>query len=182
MLVGGLVLLPFANPISYLGEVATPLTQRAYDKRGENVGGFTVSGKLRTPERQGKKAARSTLRREVRAINSAVGFQEMWFLFVALGGLCLFSRQNRPLARMCLLVLMLSVPLALIFGHDLNYRTLMFVPFFAILAVDIARPKPLLCLLALLLLIDLVYVIDPITTTPIHLPVSGRTLIPGLFQ
>ncbi len=88
MLVGGLVLLPFANPLSYLDEVATPLTHRAYDKRGENVDRFTVAGKLRAPERQGKNADRSVLRREVRAINSAVGFQEMWFLFVALAGLC----------------------------------------------------------------------------------------------
>ncbi len=76
---------------------------------------------------------------------------------------------------MCLLVLMLSVPLGLVFGHDLTYRTLMFVPFFAMLAVDVGHTKPLLCLLTLLLFIDLVYAVDPITTTPIHVPANDRT-------
>jgi 4-amino-4-deoxy-L-arabinose transferase-like glycosyltransferase len=176
MFLGGVVLLPFANPISYAREVATPIIHRKYDTRGEDLRRYTLSGKLDARKRQGTKAVRSDLRPEVRAINSAVGLQEVWFLFAALGVLALLSRHNRPLARMCLLVLLLSVLLAPVFGHDLNYRMLMFVPFFAILAVDISRPKPLLGLLAVLLAIDLVYVIDPMTATTIHLPVERQAV------
>lgn len=182
MLGGGLVLLPFANPISFTREILTPLTHRQFDPRGGDVSRFSVAATLQTPERPGKWFAnRSVVRPEVRLLNVLSGFRDTGFLFLALAALCLFSRHNGPLARMCLLFLMLSVPYGLVFGHHFSYRTLMFVPFFAILAVDVARKGPLLSLVALLLLIDLVYCLDPMTVGVLHLPANADTFVSALF-
>lgn len=182
MLVGGLVLLPFANPISFTSEILTPITKRQYDPRGEDVNSFTVAGRLHRPEGpEAKYVYRSASRPEVRLINLISGFRDIGFLFIALAALCLFSRQNRPLARMCLLVLMLSLPYGLVFGHDLSYRALMFVPFLAILSVDVARKRPLLCLVGLLLLIDVVYCLDPMTVDTMHYPANKDTFVSALL-
>jgi hypothetical protein len=66
----------------------------------------------------------------------------------------------------------LSVPYGLVFGNLLTYRALMFVPFFAILVADVSRKRPLQCLVIVLLLIDLVYCLDPMTVDAMHYPVD----------
>jgi hypothetical protein len=179
MLLGALVLTPFANPISVAKEILTPITQRKYDPRGEVVSNFTVAGRLQE-NREGKWQFRTTTRHEVRLTNALSGFRDVGFLFIGLALLTLFSQVNRPLARMCLLILILSVPFGLIFRHALTYRTLLFVPFFAILAVHVARKGPLLWLVAALLLIDIVYCIDPITIDMSHIPANSDTFFSAL--
>jgi hypothetical protein len=81
---------------------------------------------------------------------------------------------------MCLLILLLSMPYGIVFGRELSYRALMFVPFFAILAADVARKRPLQWFVALLLLIDLVYCLDPMTTGTMHYPANGGTFLSAL--
>jgi hypothetical protein len=181
MVVGALVLLPFANPISFTRELLTPIIQRLYDPRGENVYGFTLAGRLHPPEgRASNDAHRSVTRPEVRLI-TLLGYGDTGFLFVALAALLLFSRPIGPLARMCLLVLLLSMPYGIVFGRELSYRALMFVPFFAILAVDVARKRPLQCFVALLLLIDLVFCLDPMTTDDVHYPANRDTFVSAVL-
>src|ERR1019366_5522943 len=46
VVIGFVVLLPFANPISYASEILTPVTHRQTDLRGENVEQSTLSGRL----------------------------------------------------------------------------------------------------------------------------------------
>ena len=181
MVVGGLVLVPFANPLSFARELLTPVTQRQYDRRGPNVHGITLAGRLHGPEGTAPMYAhRSVTRPEVRLIKLS-GFEDTGFLFIALAALLLFSRPDGPLARVCLLVLLLSLPYGIIFDRELSYRALLFVPFFAILAADVARKRPLQCFVALLLLIDLVYGLDPMTTDTMHYPANGDTFVSAVL-
>jgi hypothetical protein len=180
MAVGALALLPFANPVSFTRELLTPIIQRDYDPRGEDVYRFTLAGRMHAPEGSASTDVhRSVARPEVRLIR-LLGYSDTGFLFVALAALMLFSRPIEPLARMCFLVLLLSMPYGIVFGRELSYRALMFVPFFAILAVDVARKRPLQCFVALLLLIDLVYCLDPMTTDNMHYPANRDTFVSAL--
>jgi Dolichyl-phosphate-mannose-protein mannosyltransferase len=182
MLVGLVVLAPFANPISYLSEILTPITHRQYDPRGEDVSARTVAERIRAPVSTAPKYAfRSAPRPAVRLTNLVLGYVDIGFLFIAIAAVLLFSRRNGPQARMCLLVLTLAVPYGLVFGNHLNYRALMFVPFFAILAADVGRKRPLQYLVVVLLLIDLVYCLDPITVDAMHYPVNKDTFPSALL-
>jgi hypothetical protein len=182
MVAGTLALLPFASPVSFARELLTPIIQRDYDPRGEDVYTFTVAGRLHTPERTTPQDAhRSVARPEVRLIR-LLGFDNTAFLFVALASLMLFSLPIGPLARMCLLVLLLSMPYGIVFERELSYRALMFVPFFAILAVEVARKRPLQFFVALLLLIDLVFCLDPMTTENMHYPANRDTFVSTLSE
>jgi hypothetical protein len=135
---------------------------------------------LHTPEGAASRDPhRSVTRPEVRLIR-LLGYGDTGFLFIALAALMLFSRPNGPLARMCVLVLLLSMPYGIVFGRELSYRALIFVPFFAILAVDVARKRPLQCFVALLLLIDLVFCLDPMTTDNMHYPANRDTFLSAL--
>ena len=177
MLVGFVVLAPFANPISYVSETLTPITHRPRDPRGEDPNYRTAAEEIihPPPSTDSKHAFRSVPRPAVGLTNLVFGYVDIGFLFIAIAAIMLFSRGNGPQARMCLLVVMLSVPYGLVFGNLLTYRALMFVPFFAILAADVGRKRPLQCLVVLLLLIDLVYCLDPITVDAKHYPVNTET-------
>lgn len=179
--VGAIVLLPFANPISFTQELLTPITQREYDQRGENVHGFTLAGRLHAPQGRALIVThRSVIRPEVQLLKLS-GFGDTGFLFIALAALLLLSRPLGPLARMCLLVLLLSLPYGIIFERELSYRALLFVPFFAILAADVGRKRALQWLVALFLLIDLVYCLDPMTTDTMHYPANRDTFGSALW-
>jgi hypothetical protein len=182
MVVGTLALLPFASPVSFTRELLTPIIQRDYDPRGENVYRFTLAGRLHTPDRTTPQDAhRSVARPEVRLIR-LLGFDNTAFLFVALASLMLFSLPIGPLSRMCLLVLLLSMPYGIVFGRELSYRALIFVPFFAILAVNVASNRSLQYFVALLLLIDLVYCLDPMTSENMHYPANRDTFFSALSE
>ena len=135
---------------------------------------------LPPPTTDSKHAFRSAPRPAVRLTNLVFGYVDIGFLFIAIAAVMLFSRRNGPQARMCLLVVMLSVPYGLVFGNLLTYRALMFVPFFAILIADVGRKRPLQGLVVVLLLIDLVYCLDPITVDAMHYPVNNDTF-PSAF-
>lgn len=182
MLVGFVVLAPFANPISYVSEILTPITHRRYDPRGEDANARTAAEKIvhPPPRTDPKFAFRSAPRPAVGLTNLVFGYVDIGFLFIAIAAMMLFSRRSGPLARMCLLVVMLSVPYGLVFGNLLIYRALMFVPFFAILAADVGRKRPLQFLVVVLLLIDLVYCLDPITVDALHYPANKDTF-PSAF-
>jgi hypothetical protein len=167
------VLLPFANLVSYSREILTPVIEREYDPRGEKVYQYSLAEQLSATDRTAPQYEhRSIIRPEVRLMK-LIGFADIGFLFFALAALMLFSRQNGAMSRLCILLLLLTIPYGLLFGRQLGYRMLMFVPFFAILAVDVARPRPLRVFLVLLVLMDVVYCLDPMTTNTRHYPVAG---------
>ena len=95
------------------------------------------------------------------------------FFFLVIAVVLFWPRQQRPLARMCFAVLLLALPYGLEFGNYLNYRSLLFVPFFAVLCALIAPRRYLVGLVAILLCADVLLAMDPIASDSIHVPVNG---------
>jgi hypothetical protein len=93
-----------------------------------------------------------------------------------------YSTRQDPLMRMCFLFLLMSLPYGLIFGYGLNYRSLQFVPFFAILNGRLIPRQYAVAFVSFLLLIDVVYCIDPITVNELHLPVNRDISAPVLLS
>jgi len=169
-----LVLLPFANPISYASEILTPVTHRAWDPRGENVEQFTLAG------RTGSQAdAAVTERPSFRFANLLLHLQTSDFFFLALAVCLFFSMPRDPFMLMCFIFLLMSLPYGLVFGSGLNYRALQFVPFFALLAGRFAPRRLAVAFVGLLLFVDVIYCIDPITDNGLHTPVKQVRISPG---
>jgi len=165
LLLALVVLLPFASPVSYVEEILTPLTDREFDHRGEDISKYTLSGQLATT---GDETTSPKLRPEVQMLRSLLHLQHTGFFFMAIAILVLLQIPRAPLIQISFLVLLFSIPLGLVFGYYLNYRALMYVPFFTVLCVAVASNKHLLGFAILLLAVDIVYCIDPITTNLLH--------------
>lgn len=165
--IGILVMLPFANPISYAREILTPVTHRATDLRGENVEQLgTLSGRIGSQEHQGASVERPS----VRFFGLMLRLETDDFFFLAIAVVLFYSSPRDSLMRMSFLFLLMSLPYGLIFGYGLNYRSLQFVPFFALL-IGLSIPRQYaIAFLSLLLLVDVVYCIDPITVNALHTP------------
>jgi 4-amino-4-deoxy-L-arabinose transferase-like glycosyltransferase len=170
------VLVPFANPVSYAEEILTPISGRAFDPRGEDVRAFTTSGRLAEQSVGGL----SVLRPEIRLLHHLLYFDQVAFFFFALVLFGLLPRCTTDLARVSLGIVLLSVPFGLVFGHALDYRSLFFLPFFAIACADLLGRRALRGLVFLLALLCAVYALDPITTSRATYPVEDRTLLQSL--
>jgi len=168
-----LVLLPFANPTSYASEILTPVTHRERDKRGENVEQFTLAGRIGS---QGDSAV--TERPSIRFVNFLLHLENNDFFFLAIAVCLFFSTPQDPLMRMCFIFLLMSLPYGLIFGSGLNYRSLQFIPFFALLAGRFASRRLAVAFVGLLLFVDVVYCIDPFTVNGLHTPVKQDRISP----
>jgi hypothetical protein len=171
-LIGFLVLLPFANPISYINEILTPVTHRERDMRGENVEQFTLAGRLKT---QGTQAVAEE-RPAVRFLRMLLRLDSNDFFFVAIAACVFFSTRQDPLMRMCFLFLLISLPYGLIFGYGLNYRSLQFVPFFALIVGKFCSRKFAIALVSLLVTVDIVYCFSPINVDGLHRQVNSDTV------
>jgi hypothetical protein len=160
--VGMLVLSPFANPVSYMREVASPVFHREYDPRGENVSSFTVSGRLQRlqgPPEEG----RSFVRKEVLLFNHIFIYNSLFFLIIF--GIFLLSDKTRePIALVSYIALLFIIPYSLLFGTGMNWRYLFFLPFFVFLGAHALRSKQLALLIGMLMILNMVYLMDPITT------------------
>jgi hypothetical protein len=165
---GVLVLLPFADPVSYASEILTPLTHRAHDVRGENVEEFTMSSRL-LGAGSGKRISAA------RPLQMLIRFEDNGFFFLVIAVALFWPHPRHPLARMCFAMLLLALPYGLEFGNYLNYRQLLFVPFFAVLCALIAPRRYLWGLIAILVCVDLLLALDPIATG-YHTPVNDETL------
>jgi hypothetical protein len=170
--IGFLVLLPFANPISYASEILTPVTHRETDMRGANVEESTLSGRLGS---QGS-SARGVERPEVRFLKMLLRLDSNDFFVLAVAVFVFFSTRQDPLMRLCFLFLLMSLPYGLIFGYGLNYRSLQFVPFFALLAGRLIPRQFAIAFVSLLLVVDIVYCIDPVTVDGLHTPIKHAKL------
>jgi Dolichyl-phosphate-mannose-protein mannosyltransferase len=173
LVIGVLVLAPFANPISYAQEILTPLTHRERDLRGEDVEQFTLGTRLSGAPRG---EITSAPMRGILLTNMVFRLESNDFFFLAIACLLFWSSRRDQLSRLCFILLLCALPYGLVFGYGLTYRSLMFVPVFAIACVTIAPQRYLLGLVFALLSLDLLYCIDPIRTDSLHVPVNKETL------
>jgi hypothetical protein len=172
-----LVLLPFANPVSYAQEVLTPIMRPARDLRGENVEGFSLSARLHGASDE---PARTSVRPEIHLVRLLLRFDSDDLFFLVIAFFLFWSSRNDPLTRVCFVFLLMAFPYGVIFGHDLNYRSLQFVPFFALLCGRLAPRGHYAAVVAVLLGIDVLYCIDPITANSLHTPANTETFIGAL--
>jgi len=166
--ISSLVLLPFANPISYVSETLTPVTHRETDLRGENVEQSTLSGRLGSRESH----VAGVERPAVRLLHMLLRLDSNDFFFLAVAVFTFFSMRQDALMRLCFMFLLMSLPYGLVFGYGLNYRSLQFVPFFALLAGRLIPRQFAIAFLSLLLVVDIVYCIDPVTVNGLHTPIK----------
>jgi hypothetical protein len=178
--VGGAVLSLFADPVAYAEEILTPLTHRAYDPRGENVESFSVGAQLRE-QPCGSLEGTARSRPEVNLVSRLLHFQNAFFFLVP-GFLFLCQRKLGGLSLFSFLLLCLVFAYGLVFGTELlYYRYLLFIPFFVLLVTDVATPRPLGWLLALLLVYDAVILVDPLSVNALHYDRDHLTLVGYLF-
>jgi dolichyl-phosphate-mannose-protein mannosyltransferase len=164
-------LAPFANPVSMAREILTPVIAQPFDARGVDVGGFSLASRFGV-----EPAAPGVVpqRRIVLMIRQLVG-TNMRMLMLLIGLPLAWSRITRPLNRLGFFFLLLVFPYALVFGDGLGYRSLMFLPFFALIAAEVLGRRMLLATIAAFLLVDLVFVVDPISSTGLTYAASTGT-------
>jgi hypothetical protein len=169
---GFLTLLPFANPVSYANELLTPVTSRQLDSRGENLSHYRLSERMKAP---GIDVHSSTIRFEVRVAEMFLRLQDIGFFFFVLAIFLFLSRPMTPLVLVSFLMLLCVMPYGLLLGDAMNWRALLFLPFFAVLCVEAAPARYLALFGALLLSVDVLYLIDPITTDSLHYLANDET-------
>lgn len=150
------VLVPFANPVSYAQEILTPISHRAYDPRGENVSVVDLTSS--DPSGRLKVGAPGTAATRIKVLVS----YHLPTLFVVAALPLLWARMSTPMSRFAFCFLLMMFPQNLAFGDALGYRSLMFLPFFPIVAVRALQPRGLVTVLIVLLAMDVVFVLDPI--------------------
>jgi len=153
------VFLPFANPVSYVEEILTPVISRPIDPRGENVSQWTVKAMVGNV---------SALSPQVIFAQKFLYFDDLGFMFFVLAACLAVQKGLSSLGRISLLVLVLYLPMSSIFGLQLTYRTLLLGPFFCCLATEVLRPRQLKLLAAASICLALIYVSDPGRTDLIH--------------
>ena len=152
------VLAPFANPVSYAREILTPISHRAYDPRGENVSAVDLTSRASNPANRLAVGAPGTPATRVKVL---VSYHLPTLLVIAALPL-LWAQMVTPMSRFALCFLLMMFPQSLAFGDAIGHRSLMFLPFFAIVAARALKPRALVAILVALLAIDLVFVLDPV--------------------
>lgn len=128
VLTGLVVMIPFSHPGSFLIEVLTPVIDRPFDPRGEDVSRWII----------GSGSTGEAVSADDR-LTGAVSLESIHQLFVLIGGFLAFQLKLHPLARLSLVMLVLAIPYGVIFSYSFNWRYLMFVPFLAVFCVDALR-------------------------------------------
>lgn len=164
-LAGLLAMMPFASPVSQVREVLTPVVRRAFDPRGEDVSRLWLSkppastAVVRVESAAGPQAVERT---GVSRLKALVGYNlSLPLLLIALP--LLWGRLRSPFGLYAFCFIMTSFPYRILFGDGLGYRSLMYLPFFAVLAAMAVGRRGLIAIVAVLLLIDVVFLVDPMT-------------------
>jgi hypothetical protein len=158
-LAGLLAMAPFAHPVSQVREVLTPVTNRPFDPRGEDVSRYSLA---KIPPRAVGAGPQAVERNEVSRIKALVGYNlSLPLVLIALP--LLWSRLGSPLGVYAFCFVLTAFPYRVLFGEGLGYRSLMYLPFFAILAALALGRRALLGVVAVLVILDVVFVIDPMT-------------------
>jgi hypothetical protein len=167
-----LTLLPFAHPVSYAQEILTPVSGREYDRRGEDVGKFKLVQ---------KHGVDSSVQEAAGLLQRLIPWNA-FLAFVLLGILVCGPRLRDPMVALCFFFLLMMFPHSTVFGQGLTYRSLMFVPFFCLAAVRLSNVRWCVPAIAVLALLDLVLLIDPIMARGDALAVPDQTLMKMLFR
>jgi hypothetical protein len=117
---------------------------------------------------------KSALSPQVAFAKKFLYFNDIGFLFLMLA---LFLAIRNPLTdatRISIILLTSYLPLAAIFGTELEYRTLLLVPLFAIIAAELFQPVHLKWLAAGVTALALIYVSDPARTDFYHTQHIGK--------
>ena len=152
-------LLPFANPVSYFEEVLTPIISRPIDPRGENVNKWSLKNVV---------DKESKLSPQVTFVQKFLYFKDVGFFFLVITICLALQRPLSDTARISILLILIYLPIGPIFGLDFGYRTLLLVPFFAMLAAELLEPKQLRWLAGGIGILALVYVSNPSRTDLLH--------------
>jgi hypothetical protein len=154
-------LTPFADPVSMIQEILIPVFPRPYDMRGEDVASFGVMAQF---------TARGATAAGLAAPNPAVllfrvitGF-DVKLLLLLIGLPLVWSRISLPISRFSFFFLLMVFPYSVIFGGMLEYRSLMFLPFCALIAAEVLGRRALLATIAAFLVVDLIFAFDPISS------------------
>jgi hypothetical protein len=151
------ILTPFANPVSYATEILTPVIDREFDPRGENVAEFSLSA---ASDSSDSSNASATMQSAVSIVRRLLGLNNVFVFFVVLAISSLFRQRLNDMSRLAMLMLLMAFPYGLVFGYGLGYRQLMFVPYFSVLCAAIMTRKHMATLTWILLSISVFYCIE----------------------
>jgi len=103
-------------------------------------------------------------RREVTFAKRLIGYNYSFFV-VLIGLPLLWSRMPSELGRYSLWFLLTMFPYRIVMTDALSTRCLMFLPFVAIVAALVLGRRALLAVLSLLIALDVVFLVDPMTAS-----------------
>ena len=105
---------------------------------------------------------------QVTFVQKFLYFKDVGFFFLVITICLALQRPLSDTARISILLILIYLPIGPIFGLDFGYRTLLLVPFFAMLAAELLEPKQLRWLAGGIAILALVYVSDPSRTDLLH--------------
>ena len=153
-------LIPFANPVSYAEEILTPVITRPIDTRGENVAKWTFK-EMANPER-------SSVSPSVIFVQKLLYFHDIGFFFMILASFVIIPDLTKRSSQISMIMLILYIPFSAIFSTLLDYRTLILVPLFVIVASEVFDARRLGWLAMLTMALTFAYTWDPTKTDLIH--------------
>ena len=106
--------------------------------------------------------------RQVTFVEKFLYFKDVGFFFLVIAVCLALQRPLSAVARISMLLILIYLPIGPIFGLELGYRTLLLVPFFAMLAAELLEPKQLRWLAGGIAILALVYVSEPSKTDTLH--------------
>lgn len=162
-----ITLSPFANPVSYITEIITPITHREYDNRGEDVSKFML-------KRDEDKIIGDSgiLNSSIDAIRGLMhvrdigGFRTGFLFFAILGVLLCVQLKPKPISMLSLAFLIMILPYGLVFKYYMANRYLIFVPYFSLLCAGVLAPRYMKILIWMLLCLSLMFSVELITGHP----------------
>jgi len=166
-----LLLIPFANPVSMGKEIISPVIHREHDERSR---GFSVIERVERTELGKVSEGYTTKRPEIMLIKRALLF-DYSFLFFVPAVFLIYRNVRTKYALYSFFVLLLSYPYGIVFEPFLDcYRSLLFLPFFSILCVDLLNERYLKFVLLGVVMISMIYLLDPISTSNGHPDLQGN--------
>jgi len=167
LLLSVVTLAPFANPVSYINEILTPITHREFDNRGADVSRFMLMHDEDTAlDKDNEVSSIIVLVRSFLQIRSIGGFRTGFLFFAILCVLlCVQARPNK-ISMYSLSFMLMMLPYGLVFKYHMANRYLIFVPYFAILCTGMLSHKYLKVLMWMLLGLSLLFCVELLTGHP----------------
>ena len=152
---------PFASPVSQVQEVLSPVFHRAHDPRGENAVRYQLNAPVPGTVVDSRAVSAITL---IQKVQWVLGYN-LSLLFVLLAFPLAWPRMNDALGRISLCMLAVSFPYRVVFGDGMGYRSLMYLPFFVVVAALGLERRAQIGILVLLLAVDCVFLMNPLFAT-----------------